>query len=164
MLDISSFWPNFVTIFWTTNGRKTVKRALIDNSETRCTTCYRAYLKPYDETLPAPLPDFRSNAFRVFEKTELDYFGPLTILPFAGATKPIKAYGALFDCLTFRAIHLELVTSQSAPECLGAFKRFISRRGMPTLMLSDNAPCFYATQKLYEMNSQETIQNGGSSP
>ena len=58
-----------------------------------------------------------------------------------------KAYIALFTCSVTRAIHLELVGGLSAPTFIQALRRFSSRRGMPSLMISDNAKTFKATAK-----------------
>lgn len=55
---------------------------------------------------------------------------------------------ALYTCCVTRAIHLELVPDMSAPTFIRSFKRFSSRRGFPSLMLSDNGKTFEAAAKL----------------
>ena len=49
---------------------------------------------------------------------------------------------ALYTCATTRAFHLDLVPDTSASPFIKSLKRFISRRGIPFLMISDNATCF----------------------
>jgi len=49
----------------------------------------------------------------------------------------------LFSCLAVRAVHLELVKGLSGQLFLDCLRRFIARRGKPTLIISDNAPQFH---------------------
>ena len=58
-----------------------------------------------------------------------------------------KVYIALFSCCVTRAIHLELVEDLSAEAFRRALRRFAARRGMPTLIVSDNAKTFQVTEK-----------------
>ncbi|XP_048000621.1 uncharacterized protein LOC125237541 [Leguminivora glycinivorella] len=55
---------------------------------------------------------------------------------------PRKRWICLFTCLVIRAIHLEVVKDLSTSECLMAFRRFIATRGVPALILTDNATQF----------------------
>ena len=50
----------------------------------------------------------------------------------------------LFTCATSRAIHLEIVEDLSTGTFLLAFRRFVGRRSLPHLMISDNASTFEA--------------------
>ena len=59
-----------------------------------------------------------------FENTSVDYFGPFYVK--YGRRQRIKAYGAIFTCLTTRAIHLELVTDLTADRFLQTLRRFMS--------------------------------------
>ena len=54
-----------------------------------------------------------------------------------------------FTCTSTRAVHLELVPDLHATSFIRALKRFISRRGIPTLIVSDNGKTFvdYSVQK-----------------
>ncbi|UYV80830.1 hypothetical protein LAZ67_19001901 [Cordylochernes scorpioides] len=53
-----------------------------------------------------------------------------------------KAWIVLFTCAVFRAIHLELVTSLSTEAFIQALRRFIARRGRPTVIYSYNGTNF----------------------
>ena len=66
----------------------------------------------------------------------LDYMGPLTI---HDERTPTKNWICLFTCLRIRAIHLEVVNNMSTESFLLCMRRFISRRGKPQLIISDNA-------------------------
>ena len=53
----------------------------------------------------------------------------------------------LFSCCVTRAIHLELVRDLSAKTFLCCFRRFVARRGVPRLIVPDNAKTFKASEK-----------------
>ena len=53
-----------------------------------------------------------------------------------------KAHICLFTCATSRAIHLELVPNLQGSTFIRAMRRFIGRRGFPSLLVSDNAKTF----------------------
>lgn len=73
----------------------------------------------------------------------LDYAGPFSIRTSSGrGHKSHKAWIAVFVCLAVKAIHLELVHDYSTSSFIAAFRRFTSRRGIPTDMYSDNGPNF----------------------
>ncbi|XP_052561949.1 uncharacterized protein LOC128092346 [Culex pipiens pallens] len=55
---------------------------------------------------------------------------------------PVKAYIALFVCMTTKALHFELVTSLSAEAFLGALHRFVGRRGNVSVMRSHRGTNF----------------------
>ena len=56
-------------------------------------------------------------------------------------------YCCLFTCASTRAIHLELTERLSVNSFLQAFRRFVSRRGLPAKIISDNAKTFKAPNK-----------------
>lgn len=73
----------------------------------------------------------------------MDYAGPI----FVKGTKRrnakiVKTYIALFVCFATKAVHIEIISDMTAHAFLGAFKRFISRRGKPSCMYSDNGTTF----------------------
>ena len=53
-----------------------------------------------------------------------------------------KLYILLFTCAVTRSVHLELTDSLSVLDCLLALRRFSARRGLPSVMYSDNAKTF----------------------
>lgn len=58
-----------------------------------------------------------------------------------------KSYILLFTSATTRAVHLELTTDCSTWMSLLAFPSFISRRGIPETMYSDNGLTFKRAAK-----------------
>jgi transposase InsO family protein len=81
---------------------------------------------------------------RPFTITGLDYFGPLEVI--VGRSRQ-KRYGALFTCLTTRAVHVEVAHSLDTDSAIMAIRRFISRRGSPTKLYSDNGTNFHGAER-----------------
>lgn len=93
-----------------------------------------------------PYPSTRMNPNPPFFFTGVDYGGPIQVQ--LTKTEVTKSWICLFTCLTSRAIHLELVFDLSTLAFLQALRRFISRRGAPAEIWSDNATNFKAADKV----------------
>ncbi|GFQ91937.1 integrase catalytic domain-containing protein [Trichonephila clavata] len=87
--------------------------------------------------ITAPLPRDRIEQSPPFAVTGLDFAGPIFV-----KNSKEKFYILLCTCAVTRALHLELVTSLTTEAFLLAFRRFISRRGLCTVIYSDNARTF----------------------
>ena len=74
-----------------------------------------------------------------FQFVGLDYFGPLNV-SVPGSTQ--KMWVSLFSCLTTRALLLKPVVDCPSREFLEALIRFVSRRGCPEEIISDNGAQF----------------------
>ena len=59
----------------------------------------------------------------------------------------VKSYIVIFTCPVIRMIHLKVVTDSSYESFLLAFQRFFGRRGIPEVMMSDNASNFVVANK-----------------
>ena len=105
----------------------------------KCVTCRRWRIASMDQFI-ADLPDFRITPGAPFENCSVDYFGPVTLR--FGRRQRTKGYGALFTCLTTRAIHIELVTDLTIDRFLMGLRRFISLYGQPKFIRSDNGSNF----------------------
>jgi hypothetical protein len=90
----------------------------------------------------------RVNPSPEFHITGLDYAGP-TIIRHGGRRSQVltKAYVVLIVCFGTRAIQLELV-SDLTNVTLAALRRFISRRGKPIQIHSDNGTNFVGANRL----------------
>ena len=103
----------------------------------------------------APLPDLRVSQAPPFAVTGVDFAGPL----FCSDVPKKKYYVLLFTCAVVRAIHLEVTDSLSTADFLLALRRFCSRRGMPSIIYSDNAGTFKAAEsqlvKLFGPNTPQ---------
>jgi hypothetical protein len=95
-----------------------------------------------------PLPIHRLTPHvPVFGHTGVDYFGPLQVSMGKRGRRFEKRWICLFTCLTVRAVHLEVAESLSLDEFLSAFTRFISVRGKPSVVYSDNGTNFVAAAR-----------------
>ena len=70
-----------------------------------------------------------------FTNTGVVYFG-LFYVTVRRTTE--KRWGFLFTCLTTRAVHVEIVISMDTSSCVMGVERFVSRRGTPAMIWSDN--------------------------
>jgi len=90
--------------------------------------------------LSAPLPQFRVEESSAFTTAGIDFAGPLFVRRAAkGKGDMENVYIALYTCGSIRAVHLDVVPDLSAETFSRGFKRFICRRGIPRLVVSDNA-------------------------
>lgn len=99
------------------------------------------------------MPLERVTPASVFEKVGVDYAGPF-LIKYGHVRKPtiVKAYICLFVCLSVKAVHLELVSDLTTEAFIAALRRFISRRGFPSLMWSDHGTNFVgASRELREL-------------
>ena len=89
------------------------------------------------------LPATRVTQHYPFEVTGMDYAGPM-IIKKGHIRRPtyIKAYLALFVCFATKAVHIEVVEDLTTEDFLAALNRFISRRGLPSQLHSDNGSNF----------------------
>lgn len=74
-----------------------------------------------------------------FSSVGVDYFGPLKVKYKRGTE---KRYGCVFTCLAIRAIHIEISHDLSTDSFIQAVCRFVSRRGAPKGLFSDNGTNF----------------------
>ncbi|XP_066983767.1 uncharacterized protein [Macrobrachium rosenbergii] len=122
-----------------------------------CIICKKTQGRPYRVNIAPPLPEFRVQRKQPFSVTGVDYTGAL--LTKEKHQNPEKAYIVLFTCPVTRGIHIELVKDLSCDSFLMVFRKFCSRRGFPSLMLSDNATTFVsASDYLKNMAESSLVQ------
>lgn len=109
---------------------------------------------PFMSTLP-----FGRTAIgqRPFSYCGVDYFGPMTVK--IGRRRE-KRWGALFTCLTTRAVHLELAHSLNTSSAIMALQRLAARRGRPKVVYSDNGKNFRGASK--ELREAVLTLDGGA--
>ena len=100
--------------------------------------------KAYSIPDPPPLPRARTKEGKPFEVTGVDFTGALYVRNSKGEN---KVYICLYTCGLTRAVHLEVVSDLNLETFLQAFCRFVSRKSLPRLMLSDNASTYVAAAK-----------------
>ena len=126
-----------------------------------CSTCRRHSAKPRPQ-LMGQLPIARVTPDIVFENVGIDYAGPLYI-KHGYVRKPtiIKAYVCVFVSMSVKATHLELVSDLTSDAFIAALRRFIARRGKPSLIQSDHGSNFVGAKRELEqlstfLNDQKT--------
>ena len=130
-------------------------RQCVRNLLRHCTTCRRHIGKSYSPPDPAPLPKSRTQDVNPFTFTGVDFTGALYV---RNGSEEVKAYVCLFTCATSRAVHLEVVTDLSTATFMLAFRRFVGRRSLPELMISDNATTYEAAaDELKKLFSSEEL-------
>lgn len=141
--------------YWPINGRGEVKKCIYS-----CVRCTRYRGKVCGQQM-ADLPAPRVTLTRSFNHVGIDFSGAIAIRSsMTRNCRYSKGYICLFVCLATRAIHLELVTDLSSQAFICALKRFISRRGIPNCLYTDNATNFRGSKTelhdLYKMFKNET--------
>ena len=117
-----------------------------------CITCRRLSTKPQAQLL-GQLPIERITPDLIFDKVGVDYAGPVYI-KYGHVRKPVvvKAYICVFVSLSIKAVHLELASDLTTDAFIASLRRFISRRGKPSLIWSDNGSNFVgASRELAEL-------------
>ena len=88
----------------------------------------------------APLPRARvTPQSPPFSTVGVDYFGPILVKL---KRSHVKRYGCLFTCLAVRAVHIEIAHDLTSDSFIQAYSRFVSRRGSPVEVFSDNGTNF----------------------
>ncbi|XP_062538710.1 uncharacterized protein LOC134206984 [Armigeres subalbatus] len=142
--------------FWLINARSTIRKVLRN-----CVTCFRTKPITIDQQM-GDLPPSRITPAPVFERVGLDFAGPIFVKQSVRRAVPVKGYICVFLCMVTKAIHLEAVEDLSTDSFMAALQRFVSRRGYPKQMFSDNGTNFIgarsALNELYQLFQQEATQ------
>ena len=123
-------------------GRKTIRSVL-----RQCVLCLKNQVKPKYQML-GQLPGERVTPDLNVENVGVDYAGPLQV-KYETIRKPtiLKAYVCVFVSLTIKAVHLELVSDLSAESFIAALRRFVARRGYPSLIWIDHGTNFVGANR-----------------
>ena len=125
--------------YWILKGRSAVRRVL-----NKCSDCQRRKAKPAEQ-FKAELPKERMTpGDPPFTYVDVDCFGPLEVKQ---GRSHVKRYGCLLTCLTIRALHIEILHSLRADSRINAIRTFISVRGCPKEIRSDNGTNFARADK-----------------
>ncbi|XP_039287383.1 uncharacterized protein LOC120352036 [Nilaparvata lugens] len=84
---------------------------------------------------------------RPFTISGVDYCGPFFVKPRKKGQQGTKCYICVFICFSCKAVHLELAEDMSTASFIAALQRFISRRGRPSEIYSDNGTNFFGAQR-----------------
>ena len=138
-MGASMTWTYLRNHYWVMRGGATVQKII-----GKCLACKRRNALPgqqYMADLPAP----RVTADKPpFSTVGIDLFGPFLV---KRGRSSVKKWGCIFTCLAIRAVHIELVDTMDTDSFINALRRFISRRGQPERIVSDNGTNFKAGDK-----------------
>ncbi|GFX73513.1 integrase catalytic domain-containing protein [Trichonephila clavipes] len=148
--------------FWIPHGKSAVKKELRN-----CIDCFKLVAKPVSQMM-GDLPIERINPCRAFENIGIDFAGLITTkCQHTRKENNFKSYICLFICMCTKAVHLELVSSLSAAAFLSALRRFVSRRGYPSDIYSDNGTNFVGAsaylKDLFQLLHNSNVQDYSSS-
>ncbi|GFW97570.1 integrase catalytic domain-containing protein [Trichonephila clavipes] len=133
--------------YWILKGRKTIKEVI-----QTCIICKRFNAKPISVS-EYLLPQDRVRDAAVFEIIGFDLAGPLIL------KNGEKNLILILTFAVYRGIHLELLTSISTESFLLGLRRFIVRRGRPSVIYSDNGTNFKGAYRLYHKVNLEKLKN-----
>ncbi|CAL1288082.1 unnamed protein product, partial [Larinioides sclopetarius] len=129
--------------YWIPSGQDKVRRII-----NKCLTCFRNKSNTINQIM-GDLPRDRITPSRPFEKTGIDFAGPILTKPNLKRSKVvIKSYIAIFICFSTKAIHFEVVSDLTTEAFLAALRRFIARRSKPSIIWSDNATNFKGAKNI----------------
>lgn len=129
-------------MYWPVGGRQVARQTY-----RKCVTCRRVKGEVAGQIMGG-LPSQRITPGYPFQIVGTDYAGPFYIINKRGrGARLIKAYLCLFICFKTKAVHLELASDLSTESFILAFRRFISRRGKPLEIFSDNGRNFVGASK-----------------
>ena len=146
--------------FWIPQLR-TIAKSVVYN----CEKCKRYRVKPIEPPSTGLMPEFRTEYTPPFTVVGVDFAGPLryrleTYEANNDCPHDGKCYIALFTCATTRAVYLKLCRTAGQEEFQRVFKEFVTRRGRPKMMVSDNAKTFEATSEwLKVLKVDEDLNN-----
>lgn len=109
------------------------------------------------------LPPDRMMPGSSFERVGVDYAGPLMIKS-GSRRKPqlLKLYICIFVSFSVKAVHIKLVTDLTADAFIAALRRFVARRGKPSVIWSDHRTNFVGAarilRELFEFLNESVVQ------
>ncbi|KAK7939924.1 hypothetical protein WMY93_003250 [Mugilogobius chulae] len=120
--------------YWILRGREAVRK-----HQHHCSECQKWRGQP----IIPKMADLPPSSLRLhqpaFYSTGMDCFGPFLIKI---GRRNEKRWGIIFKCLTTHAVYLDLLASMDTDSFLMSLRRFISRRGKPHELLSDQGTNF----------------------
>nr|XP_049461754.1 uncharacterized protein LOC125906540 isoform X2 [Anopheles coluzzii] len=131
----------FRSKFWMRDLRRMVIGVL-----SRCVLCVRARPRQFCQQM-GQLPAARVTESPAFTHTGVDLCGPFEVIPGSRSKYKITIYVCIFVCFSTKAIHLEIVENQSTSAFISALLRFVSLRGRPDIIYSDNGRNFVGAEK-----------------
>ena len=127
--------------YWIVRARSLSKK--IKNS------CYRCRLvdKILAQQLMSPLPLSRLRPSPAWYVTSMDLFGPIMIKDSVKQRTKKKVWGVIFNCLSSRAVHIDVTEDYGTDSILQVIRKFMCVRKCPSEFLSDQGSQLIAAAK-----------------
>ena len=126
-MTMNQIWPSG---FWVTRCNSLVRFIIL-----KCVRCKQLRGKLQQQKM-ADLPKERMSEEPPFMHCGVDLYGSFLV---KDGWKEVKRYGALYTCLSSRAIHIEVVYCLSTDSFIMSLRRFVGRRGNVRMIRSDNS-------------------------
>ncbi|XP_075152891.1 uncharacterized protein LOC142226662 [Haematobia irritans] len=134
-------------------------RSAIKKCIRMCRIC-TIHKRKIQSQLMAALPSERSSFSLPFTFTGLDFAGPFAVKASSLRNAVYqKSYVCVFVCFCTKAIHLEFCSDLSSNSFMAAFTRFVSRRGLPNKIMSDNGTNFIGAERKLRYDFHQFINN-----
>ena len=101
----------------------------------KCVTCKRLYAAVSVQKMADLPPERVHPGISAFDVVGVDIFGPFMV---KFGRSQVKRYGCVYSCAVSRAVHIEKLDSLNTDSFINGFVRFVSRRGHPKTVMSDN--------------------------
>ena len=139
--------------YWIVKGRQTVKKII-----SKCVVCKKLEGRTYGMPPTLQLPGFKVSDEFAFSSIGVDFAGPIYVKDIYHKSGSMnKAHIVLYTCASSRAVHLDLIPRLTTEAFVRSFKRFIARRGVRRLVVSDNGSTF-KSQELKVLLAEHNIQ------
>ncbi|XP_051803960.1 uncharacterized protein LOC127533925 isoform X2 [Acanthochromis polyacanthus] len=136
--------------FWLVGGKRSISSRIFT-----CVTCRKLRGKQEEQKM-ADLPADRLSMDPSFTYVGLDVFGPwlVTSRRTRGGHANSKQWAVIFTCMSFRAIHIEVVEAMDTSCFINALRRFFAIRGPVKQLRSDCGTNFVGACKELQIGSQ----------
>ena len=94
--------------------------------------------KTLGKQIMGKLPIERLKSAPAWDSTALDFLGPFKVKDEVKKRTTGKAYALTFNCLATRAVHVDVLPDHSTKKFLMVLRRFVSIRGYPLKLYSEN--------------------------
>ena len=138
--------------YWVAKGRQEVKKVIRS-----CKKCLKVKSRPFATPTVGNLPSARVTKARPFERIGMDFAAPLFVLSEKGTMD--KTYVMLISCAVTRGVYLALMKDTTSESLKLELRKFFARKGVPPIIISDNAKNFKKTsQWIRELSKGAEVQ------
>ena len=139
--DLESTLAKVRCRFWIPGVTKIIKTL-----RASCVPCRKKNKKLSGQVM-GQLPAERLQPSPPFYNTAVDLFGPFMIKDTIKKRCKTKVYGVIFNCLSCRAIYIDLSEGYDTSSFIMVLRRFVAIREYPKIMRTDNGSHLIASSK-----------------